>query len=261
MKKLVFNFLLILSFISCDLSSGLYKEILEAQQLVKGQKFEQAVIKYSNILEKRPTPEITFKINFQLGIIYSVYLNQQNKAIEHYLKILDQADDPLWQVKVTEKLADIYYTFTRDFSLAKAYYNKLAYFEPKLEKIDFYQFREAMCDIELKNYSSAILMFKNIIKKNNHEYIVDSYYQLALAYFYILDWDQTITNLVEYIKRENDRDKLTRAKFLLANAYETSEDLRRAYNIYYSIIGDYPNPEVIKNRLNSLYKRRVARKR
>ena len=47
----------------------------------------------------------------------------------------------------------------------------------------------------------------------------------------------------------------------MGNAYETMEELKKAYNIYYSILGEYPNNDVIKNRLNSLYKRRIARKR
>ena len=48
---------------------------------------------------------------------------------------------------------------------------------------------------------------------------------------------------------------------MMANAYESNEDLRRAYNIYSDIKEDYPNPEIIESRLKSLYERRVVRKR
>ena len=61
--------------------------------------------------------------------------------------------------------------------------------------------------------------------------------------------------------REKRRDNIVQTKFLMANAYETMEKLKAAYNIYYSILGEYPNTEVIKNRLKSIYERRVARKR
>ena len=47
----------------------------------------------------------------------------------------------------------------------------------------------------------------------------------------------------------------------MANAYETMEELKKAYNLYYSILGEYPNTEVIQNRLKAIYDRRVARKR
>jgi hypothetical protein len=65
----------------------------------------------------------------------------------------------------------------------------------------------------------------------------------------------------EYIKRETRKDNVVQAKFVLANALENLEELKKAYNMYYSILSDYPNIDVIKNRLKSIYKRRVARKR
>jgi len=47
----------------------------------------------------------------------------------------------------------------------------------------------------------------------------------------------------------------------MANAYEMLEKLKEAYNLYYSILGEYPNTKVIQNRLNSIYARKIARKR
>ena len=67
-------------------------------------------------------------------------------------------------------------------------------------------------------------------------------------------------NLAEKLL-ENRNDRIVKTKFLIANAYESAEKLKEAYNIYYSILGEYPNSEVIENRLKSLYERRVSRKR
>ena len=75
------------------------------------------------------------------------------------------------------------------------------------------------------------------------------------------DWNKSITYMKEYIKREKRKDKVVRAKFLLANSYEVIEKLKTAYNIYYSILGEYPNTQVIQDRLKSVYERRVARRR
>ena len=70
-----------------------------------------------------------------------------------------------------------------------------------------------------------------------------------------------IDNWFEYLKREKQKNKIVQVKFLIANAYESDEQLKNAYNIYYSLLGDYPNQEVLKSRLKSIYERRVARKR
>ena len=66
---------------------------------------------------------------------------------------------------------------------------------------------------------------------------------------------------MEYLKYEKNKDRIIEAKFMIANSYETKESLKEAYDIYYSILPEYPNPEVIKGRLKSLFTRRQARKR
>jgi tetratricopeptide (TPR) repeat protein len=254
-------FFLIFFLISCDLTSNLYKEILEAQELVKSQSFEKAVIKYESILKKNPSNTLKIKINFQLGDIYSIYLNKQDKAIVNYNKVLELADDPLWQMKVLEKLADIHFSYTKDYKQARNYYEILQKFEPKLENYDYYQFQVGLIYFELEDYKKAEQQFLMISQDKNHKYYTHAYYYIGLNYFYEKKWAKSIDALIEYIKREKEKSKIIEAKFLLANAYETSEELKKAYNIYYSILGEYPNPQVIKNRLKSLFERRVARKR
>ena len=56
-------------------------------------------------------------------------------------------------------------------------------------------------------------------------------------------------------------NQLVDALILMANAYETMENLKNAYNLYYSLLGEYPNTQVLQNRLSSIYERQVARKR
>jgi tetratricopeptide (TPR) repeat protein len=247
--------------VSCDLTSNLYKEILEAQELVKAQSFEKASIKYESILKKNPTDNLKIKINFQLGDIYSIYLNNQDKAITHYNTVLELADDPLWQMKVLEKLADIHFNYTKNYKQAMNYYEILQKFEPKLENYDYYQFQVGLIYFELEDYKMAEKQFLLISQDKNHKYYTHSFYYIGLNYFYEKKWSKSIDAMIEYIKREKEKSKIIEAKFILANAYETSEELKKAYNIYYSILGEYPNPQVIKNRLKSLFERRVARKR
>jgi tetratricopeptide (TPR) repeat protein len=260
-KKHNFCFFLLFFIVSCDLTSNLYKEILEAQELVKAQSFEKASIKYESILKKNPTDNLKIKINFQLGDIYSIYLNNQDKAITHYNTVLELADDPLWQMKVLEKLADIHFNYTKNYKQAMNYYEILQKFEPKLENYDYYQFQVGLIYFELEDYKMAEKQFLLISQDKNHKYYTHSFYYIGLNYFYEKKWSKSIDAMIEYIKREKEKSKIIEAKFILANAYETSEELKKAYNIYYSILGEYPNPQVIKNRLKSLFERRVARKR
>ena len=104
-------------------------------------------------------------------------------------------------------------------------------------------------------------LFEKMKMTPDHEYNLKSYYYLGIISFQISDWSNVIRNFTEYIQREKRKDGIAQAKFLMANAYETMEDLPKAYNLYYSILGDYPNVSVVQNRLKAVYARRIARKR
>jgi tetratricopeptide (TPR) repeat protein len=113
-------------------------------------------------------------------------------------------------------------------------------------------------------YGKSFEIFKKISDDNTHEFFVQSFFQLGINQFEQKKWDKAIEYWKEYIKREDPRtnkSKIVEAKFLIANTYETTEKLREAYDIYYSLQGEYPNNEVIKNRLQSIYQRRINRKR
>lgn len=245
----------------CGFSSGLYKDIIKAQDLITERKFEKAVKVYESILIKKPSKNIQIKIKFQLGEIYSIYLNDYDKSLKHYKSIVHDSNEPLWQVKSLEKIGQIYYENLHDYKNAKMAYYKLIRFVPVLQNQSYYRFRYAQSIFQIGQYTEAIKEFKNIIKNEKTDSAVQSYYYLGLSHFYKKEWVQANEAWFEYLKREKRKDRIVKTKFLIANAYESSEKLKEAYNIYYSILGEYPNPEVIKNRLNSLYERRIARKR
>lgn len=253
---------LILVFIlaGCGFSSGLYKDILLAQNYIEKREFKKAVEVYQSILIKKPSINIRNKVNDQLGEIYSLYLNDYQKSVEHFYEIVNNSNEPTWQVNSLEKIGKIYFENTKDFGKAKVIYKNLVDFVPTLNKVEFYKFRYALSIFYLNQFEESRKVLSEVAKDNS-ENAVQSYYYIGLSYFYQRKWEEAITSWFEYLKRESRKDRIIKTKFLLANAYESSEKLKKAYNIYYSILGEYPNSEVIKNRLNSLYKRRVSRKR
>ena len=90
---------------------------------------------------------------------------------------------------------------------------------------------------------------------------MNSFYYLGLIHFHQKLWKRSLVYLKEYSKRETKKESIVQAKFLMANIYESREELKTAYDLYYSILGKYPNTQVVQNRLNSIYSRRIARKR
>ncbi len=260
--KLLFSKLLIFLFVlGCDFTSGLNQDILSAQKYVDNQQFDKAVELYERILVKNPSKVIKTKINYQLAEIYYLYLDQQVKALKYYQFIVDNVDDPLWQVKALEKIADINFSFARNFNESIRAYQILMQVKPRLSNYDYYFLRVGESYFEMGRYDKAREIFNQIINQPTNPYYVEAYNQMALIEFYNKNWDKAVDYWLEYLKREKRKDQIVKVKFLIANAYESNEKLKEAYNIYYSLLSTYPNPDVLRARLKSLYARRVARKR
>jgi len=261
----LFNNLLILFFIlglsSCDFTSGLNQDILSAQKFVDQQDFAKAVGLYERVLKKNPSKVIKTKINYQLAEIYYLYLDEQVKALKYYQFIVDNVDDPLWQVKSLEKIADINFSFAKNFTEAIRAYHILMNVKPRLKNYDYYFLRVGESYFEMGQYTKAREIFNQIISQPTNPYYVEAYNQMGLIEFYNQNWDKAVEYWLEYLKRERRKDQIVKVKFLIANAYESNEKLKEAYNIYYSLLPSYPNPDVLRARLKSLFDRRVARKR
>lgn len=260
-KILFSKFLIFLFILGCDFTSGLNQDILSAQKYVDNQQFDKAVQLYERILVKNPSKVIKTKINYQLAEIYYLYLDQQVKALKYYQFIVDNVDDPLWQVKALEKIADINFSFARHFSESIHAYQILMQVKPRLSNYDYYFLRVGESYFEMGRYDKAREIFNQIISNPTNPYYVEAFNQMALIEFYNKNWDKAVDYWLEYLKREKRKDQIVKVKFLIANAYESNEKLKEAYNIYYSLLSTYPNPDVLRARLKSLYARRVARKR
>ncbi len=256
-----FILVLVLGLSSCDFTSGLNQDILTAQKYVDNQDFGKAVELYERILVKNPSKIIKTKINYQLAEIYYLYLDEQVKALKYYQFIVDNVDDPLWQVKSLEKMADINFSFAKKFPEAIHSYQILMQVKPRLANYDYYFLRVGESYFEMGNYQKAREIFNQIISQPTNPHYVEAFNQMGLIEFYNKNWDKAVDYWLEYLKREKRKDQIVKTKFLIANAYESNEKLKEAYNIYYSLLPSYPNPEVLRARLKSLYDRRVARKR
>lgn len=258
----LFNSLIFFLFLlGCDFTSGLNQDILTAQKYVDNQEFSKAVELYERILVKNPSKIIKTKINYQLAEIYYLYLDQQVKALKYYQYIVDNVDDPLWQVKSLEKMADINFSFAKNFPDSIHTYQVLMQVKPRLSNYDYYFLRVGESYFEMGKYQKAREIFNQILSQPTNPHYVEAFNQMGLIEFYNKNWDKAVEYWMEYLKREKRKDQIIKTKFLIANAYESNEKLKEAYNIYYSLLPIYPNPEVLRARLKSLYDRRVARKR
>lgn len=246
---------------SCDFTPRLYKDLIKAQDLISSQNYNEAVVIFNRVLEKNPNDDVKVKIYYQLGEIYSLHLQDNISAIKNLKNIRSLTQDPLWIVKTEEKMGDINFSYLKNYKEALENYLTLESFIPKLKRFDFYNYRHALCLFNLNRHDDAKKLFEKIAEDQQHDFYDEALYQIGLINFEDKNWKRAISYWSEYLRVSSDHQLKVQVRFLIANSYEMLEDLKKAYNFYYSILGDYPNTEVIKNRLNAIYARKVARKR
>ncbi|MBT3234741.1 MAG: tetratricopeptide repeat protein [Bdellovibrionales bacterium] len=246
---------------SCDFSSQLHNTILDAQQLVSTQSYPEAVLLYEKILDSNPSVDIKLKISYQLGELYSTYMGNYRQAIIHFSNVKKFSKDPLWSIRAEEKIGEICFVYLKDYSCATLSYKKLSNITPRLKMVDFYLYRLGLSYVKNSEILLAQRILNRISRDAGHEYNLEAQYELGLLEFHQKRWKSAIIHWRKYLSRETKRESVVRVKFMIANAYEMLEELKKAYDIYYSILGEFSNPKVIKNRLNSIYARKVARKR
>lgn len=250
-----------LFFVACDFTPPINRKIIDAQNYITEQQYAKAAYLYEDILRSNPSPELRLKICYQLGELYSIYLGEYKKAVYYYTDVKDLTEDPLWLIKTEEKLADVNFNYLKNYKAAIKNYTLLSQFTPKLKNFDFFQLQIALSHFYLNDKEAALVQLNKIQSDPNHEYFIRSFYYVGLIYFEQKVFNKALFVWQEYLKRETKKEYIVQAKFMVANAYESTENLKMAYDIYYSIANDYPNPDVIQNRLSSLYARRVSRRR
>lgn len=248
--------------VGCDFTSDFQRSILSAENYIREGKQTEAIKVYENLLKDKPSTNIKVRIHFQLGLLYQIYSNDFTNSLKHFKLALKESPTILWQVKTIEKLGTLTFEYMKDFSLAEKYYSYLINFQPSLEKYHLYHRFYAKSLFHQSKFKLADEHFQKIIREGySKESLAEAYYHKGLMNYEQKDWKEAITFWQESLKYETLKQSVVKIKFLMANAYESNEDLKEAYNLYYSLLNDFPDTQIIKNRLQNLYNRRVARKR
>ena len=245
----------------CNFTPTRLSEIDAAQELILQHKYKEAIASYEALLDKTLSREVRVKIYYQLGDLYSIYLSKNEKAIEYYNKAKANTEDILWMLKTYERIAEIQFSFLKNYEESLLNYGQLTKFLPKLKNNDFYQYRQALSAFRLGEMDIAKEMFTSILSDKQHKYNVISMYYIGLIHFQKEEWASAVGSWQKYIKHETSNESIVQTKFLIANAYETMEELKKAYNTYRSIRGKYPNNKIVESKLRAIYDRRIARKR
>jgi tetratricopeptide (TPR) repeat protein len=254
-------FLILCAFLGgCDFSPKYLKLLKAAQEHVSVHEYDQAILAYEESAEVAPE-EMKIKINYQLGRFYSTYQNNYEKAVAAFDYSSRLSDDPVIKARSLEELGEINFSFLRNYSEARKNYDQLIHFKPELSRIRFYEYRYALTYYHLKEWEKARALLKKISVDNDHEYFAQALYHLGRLEFENKNWSLAIDYMKSYIEKSKEQNEKINARFVMANSYENLNELIKAYNHYNSLLNDFPHPAIIKERMDAIYARRVAKKR
>jgi len=253
--------LLILSY-SCSPRSHLQEQLQLAQDFSDKHQYEDAYKVYQKLKKLNLNKNLKQEIIFQMAKIESVYLSEYKKSYAHLQELASMSSgDTNWQFLAYRELAFLNIDHLNQFNEAADYFDKLTHIAKEKDQKDYFEFKkvDALLKGGVSNKVEKLLL--KMSQDKSHKYQSKAGYELGVFYFESAKWNEAITFFLNYLKQNVGKDEEVRIKFLIANAYESLDKLVLAYNLYASIINDYPNPELIKKRMNTIYERRVSRRR
>jgi len=259
LKKL-FIVLFFIAIASCEKNSDFLFD--KAEKYYKANQYVEAILTYTNVITG-DNESLRQKAYYRIALIHYINLKNFNKAIEIFEIYLKKYPDGKKADKVLKALGDIYSNHYKKYDYAIGEYQKLIDNYPKSELVLEAMVNTGKCYFKLNNFYQAIVEFKKV-KKIFPKSELNSEIDLEIAASHnLLGNQQEAINLYNSIITDNVKKPaiVILAKYQLAAIYEETEQLDLALKLYKTIQFTYPNPAIIKLKIDRVNYRRSIQKR
>lgn len=204
----------------------------------KGQ-YSKAVPLYREYISLAPSAEREYKMaEYNLG--YS-YFNQEQYAdarawFERFVRNYGYADN--YKADALNRIGDTYYA-ARDFNSALSSYNSAAAVNTR-ERY-YAQYQRAMTLGFTSGQSRKIDALRDIINKNEGEYIGNAMYELGKTYIGMERFSEGANTLKLFVERYPSSDKYLSALSDLGLAYQNLNDNQAALRYYKMVVDKAPS--------------------
>lgn len=192
------------------------------------------------------------EINFKKGI--KAEISQPDLAIKYYKKVFDQSSDRDLVVESAVKLFNIYYYTKKNYIEALKYLN---YIVPNTSRFkDAQEALKLKAHIEYRHLSyyekaiesyNKLLAYEGVMPKDEREFR----WNIVKSYVEINDKTQALAELEE-LKKLYKNESNTEVKLFEASIYQGDGELKKAIELYSSILKQTDKPEEKKEILLNL---------
>lgn len=238
------------------------REILKAAENEWNQRrYNNAVEKYQQEVEKFPNGKFTDEALFRLGEISRLNLAQEKEALVYFYTLVKK-ESPKYKIAAQENISNIYQHDLRDYDQAIIEYQKLIHMDPDPRNAAKNQYGLSLCYFKKGDYSQAITELDILLKEYpGSELVEKAIFQKYNCYFILGVCDKAIEGYNHFLKKFPQSQFASEAKYSVGNCLEEKEDLVGALALYKSISGESFNKNLVKIKIEGIEDRLTKRHR
>jgi TolA-binding protein len=249
-KKVFTVFLLVAVITGCsqDPAQPLYEN---AEGLFSQMTYEKAIEAYSNIVNKYPESPYAPASQYKIGLIYNLFLKNMRRAMYAYSTLMLLYPNSKEVLLARQDMADIY-ARKGDYGKAIGEYQWLMKKSRGVQR-DNFQYKIAMTYLKLTDVNQTRIELQEIVKNSpNSTLAPEIYYQIANTYYLEGNCYEAINGYDKVITLYPVNSYADEARLKKAVCIEETGNLAEAMRLYKDLENSYPNPEIIKLRIDAI---------
>jgi len=253
--KKFFLYFLLAFFISCTYreQTKLYEK---AEEKILQEEYSEANSLLKRVVILNTKSKIADKAFYWMGYISEIYLKDYNNAVFNYNEFLTRSTDEVAKYEVMKKIAFIYFEYLNETEKAINVYKKILEINPKTLEEDFFLIKIAESYYRINSFDNTRNYCRSLIDKfPKSEYSVKAHYYLMNTYFLESKCELAIEAAKNLIQFSKSSSYSIEAKFIIGQCYEQIGKFQNAYNIYKELENKYSVPKIIKLRLDEIRKK------
>ncbi|OGQ11738.1 MAG: hypothetical protein A3G39_00260 [Deltaproteobacteria bacterium RIFCSPLOWO2_12_FULL_43_16] len=233
---------------SQDPSLPLYQK---AEEHFSKMDYVQAVKGYSDVVNKYPESQYAPASQYKIGLINNLYLKDMKRAMNAYATLMLLYPGSEEVILARQDMADIYIR-KGDYRRAIGEYQWLMKNTGGAQR-DNVQYQIAMAYLKLTDIKQARIEFQEILKNSfNSQFNPQISYQIANTYYLEGDCREAIKAYDNVVSLYPSSPYAHEARLGKAVCIEEAGNIAEAMELYKELEKSYPNPEVIRVRMEGI---------
>ena len=240
--------------VGCGSGSEGRADFERAESALSRGEYKKAVELYAEFVALHPESSLAPESIYKKAYVYKNMLGDKQSAMDSYATLLDLYPASEQVFLAREDLAVIHSSMDED-RLAIAEYAWLIENGPRAKRSG-YHYEIAMKYVKRNDFDQARIEFEELLKlEPSKDFIPKAYFQIATTYYLEGRLDDAIKGYDVVIGNFTDNPLYVEAKFSKGTALQERGSLKEALKIFKELMGEYPNQELLKIRIEATEER------